>query len=130
MYTIKVNPDGSLARLKARLVAKGYAQTYGLDDFETFSPVSKVTSVRLLISLAANYSWPLYQLDIKNAFLHGDLGEEVFMEQPPGGGKCAGCAVRFMASHREHGLTGSAQLLQSLGYLNLKKTTLSSFVTQ
>ena len=62
-----------MARLKARLVAKGFAQTYRVDYFDTFSPVAKLTSVRLFISLAASRNWPLHRLDIKNAFLHGDL---------------------------------------------------------
>ena len=84
VYTVKANPDGTLDRLKARLVAKGYFQIYGVDFSETFSPVAKLSSVRIIISLAATFHWPLYQLDVKNAFLHGDLTDEVYMEQPPG----------------------------------------------
>lgn len=65
VFAIKVNPDGSVARLKARLVAKGYAQTYGIDYFDTFSLVAKLTSVRLFISMDASRCWPLQQFDIK-----------------------------------------------------------------
>ena len=73
VFAVKCNLDGSVARLKVHLVAKGYAQTYEVDYSDTFSPVSKLTSVRLFISLAASYDWDLHQLDIRNAFLHRDL---------------------------------------------------------
>ena len=84
VYTVKVGSNGQVDRLKARLVAKGYTQVYGSDYGDTSSPVAKIASVRLLLSMTAMCSWPLYQLDIKNAFLHGDLAKEVYMEQPPG----------------------------------------------
>ena len=69
VFTVKQNPDSTVDRLKACLVAKGFTQTYGLDYTETFSPVAKLNSIHIIISLAANLDWPLHQLDVKNAFL-------------------------------------------------------------
>ena len=84
IYSIKLNSDGTLARYKARLVALGNRQEYGIDYDETFAPVAKMTTVRTLLAIAASQSWPLYQMDVKNAFLHGDLKEDVYMRLPQG----------------------------------------------
>lgn len=84
VFRIKCNPDGTIARYKACLVVKGFHQRPGLNFQETFSTVIKSTTIFLILSLALSYWWRIRQLDVQNAFLYGTLGEEVFMQQPPG----------------------------------------------
>ncbi|MCO5588521.1 hypothetical protein L7F22_042478 [Adiantum nelumboides] len=84
VYKVKHNRDGRVSRYKTRLVAKGYAQTYGIDYEEMFALVAKMATVRAVIAVVAAKCWILHQMDVKNAFLHGDLQKEVYMEQPPG----------------------------------------------
>jgi len=84
VFKIKVAPDGTPIRYKARLVAKGFSQVEGIDYEETFSPVARYESFRILMALAAKSNWEIHQMDVKTAFLNGDLNEEIYMEHPEG----------------------------------------------
>ena len=84
VFRIKRHVDGIVERYKAQLVAKGFHQQFGVNYEEIYSPVIKPTMVRTILSIAISAGWKIHQIDIQNAFLHGTLFEEVFMQQPPG----------------------------------------------
>ena len=84
VFTIKYNANGTVERYKARLVAQGFTQQEGINFLDTFSPVAKLTSVKFMLGIAAIKGWSLTQMDVSNAFLHGELDEEIFMSLPQG----------------------------------------------
>ncbi|KAM2835849.1 hypothetical protein PS2_032724 [Malus domestica] len=84
IFKKKLKPNGTIDKYKARLVAKGCRQKHGLDFFDTYSPVTRITSIRLLIAIAALHDMEIHQMDVKTAFLNGDLDKEIYIEQPEG----------------------------------------------
>jgi hypothetical protein len=84
VFKVKRDEKGSVVKHKARLVVKGYSQQQGVDYEEIFTPVARLEAVRLLLALAANQGWEVHHMDVKSAFLNGDLMEEVYVSQPPG----------------------------------------------
>ena len=84
VYKIKTRSDGTVDRYKARPIARGFTQEYGIDYEETFAPMARLSSIMTLIVVSATRKWPLFQMDVKNAFLNGELLEEVYMKLPLG----------------------------------------------
>ena len=84
VFKIKKDPSGKVVKHKARLVAKGYAQVQGVDFNEVFAPVVRIETVRVILALAAQGGWQVHHMDVKSAFLNGDLTENVYVKQPPG----------------------------------------------
>ena len=81
---MKMGPDGQIKHYKARLVTQGFSQVKGIDYNETFAPVTKFNSIWLLLALSAHFNWKIHQMDVKSAFLNGELEEEIYIRVPPG----------------------------------------------
>ena len=84
LYKVKFAVDGNVEKYKARFVARGFSQIEGVDYGETFAPVARYTSIRSIIALAVEMGWRIHQMDVKTAFLHGEIEEEIYIEQPQG----------------------------------------------
>jgi len=84
VYKTKYNEHAQIDKYKAILVAKGYSQKHGVDFTEVYAPVARMDTVRMIIALAAHQNWQIFQLDVKSTFLHGELNEDVYVEQPRG----------------------------------------------
>ena len=133
LYSNKYRADGTLERPKARLVACGNRQKEGLDYKDTFAPVAKMNTVWFILKVAAAKGWEVHQMDIHNAFLHGDLEEEIYMQLPPGfqtddAQRFADFENPCMASNNllAVGLQSSSRFFSRLGSSRAMKITLSS----
>ena len=84
IFKRKMKVDGTIDKFKARLIAKGFTQKEGIDYFDTYAPVARIASIRVLLALASIYKLVIHQMDVKTAFLNGELEEEVYMKQPEG----------------------------------------------
>ena len=84
VFKTKLKPNGQVSKYKARLVARGFLQKYGQDYYEVYALVAGMETIRLIVAIAVKNSWSMYQLELKSAFLNGELEEEVYVNQPPG----------------------------------------------
>ncbi|KAL0376360.1 UNVERIFIED_CONTAM: Retrovirus-related Pol polyprotein from transposon RE1 [Sesamum calycinum] len=140
VYKVKLRPDGSVDRYKARLVAKGYNQVEGVDYVDRFSPVAKAVTVRLLLAVASSKNWPIQQIDINNAFLHGFLDEDIYLTAPDGYPIPAGKVCKLKRSlyglkqaSRQWNQELTSQLIRYAKYflgLEIARSTEGLFVTQ
>lgn len=84
VYEVEYHANGEVEKYKSRLVALGYSQVESIDYEDTFTLLAKITTIRTVVAMAVSYGWPMYQFDVKTAFLNGDLKEEIYVKQPSG----------------------------------------------
>ncbi|PWA92889.1 zinc finger, CCHC-type [Artemisia annua] len=133
VFKTKRDAQGKIIRYKARLVAKGYVQEQGIDFDEVFAPVARIETVRLILALAAYHGWQVHHLDVKSAFLHGDLKEEVYVTQPegfvqPGNSGKVYKLIKALYGLRQAPRAWNVKLDQTLKSLNFKKCNLEQAV--
>ncbi|XP_066373702.1 uncharacterized mitochondrial protein AtMg00810-like [Miscanthus floridulus] len=128
VFKHKFKADGSLERYKARWVLRGFTQRPGIDYDETFSPVVKPATVRIVLSLAVSRKWPVHQLDVKNAFLHGHLSETVYCTQPSASSPDLRHRI-IAALHREFSMKDLGELHHFLG-MQVQRTASGLFLSQ
>ncbi|GJT83476.1 ribonuclease H-like domain-containing protein [Tanacetum coccineum] len=129
LFRHKYLADGTLSRYKARLVANGSTQLEGVDVNETFSSVVKPGTIRTVLSLAASRHWPIHQLDVKNAFLHGDLSKTVYMHEPPGFQDSVHPDYIIRSLHQEFDITDLGSLNYFLG-ISVTRDSSGLFLSQ
>ena len=98
VFKCKRDAAGNIVRYKARLVVQGFTQAPGIDYDDTFAPIAKLTSNRIVLALAARNNWEIIQMDVKNAYLNGELTEEIYMCQPQGFDDGSGCVMQLLWS--------------------------------
>ncbi|KAJ9560810.1 hypothetical protein OSB04_005970 [Centaurea solstitialis] len=133
VFKLKRDADGKIIKYKARLVAKGYVQEHGIDYDEVFAPVARMETIRLILALAAYHGWEVHHLDVKSAFLHGELKEEVYVTQPEGFIKPGNENKVYRLTKALYGLkqaprAWNMKLDQTLKSLDFKKCTLEQAV--
>jgi transposase InsO family protein len=125
VFRIKRGPDGAVQKYKARVVAQGYTQIEGVDYDETFAPVAKLASLRMILALAAEHDLELQQMDVKSAYLNGDLREEIFMEAPPGFEVPDGMVLRLIKAvygTKQGGRVWYEEISEKLGTMGYQRT--------
>ncbi|KAL0335651.1 UNVERIFIED_CONTAM: Retrovirus-related Pol polyprotein from transposon RE2 [Sesamum radiatum] len=129
VYKLKLKADGNVDRYKARLVAKGYNQIEGIDYTDSFSPVAKVVTVRLFLTIATSHGWPIHQLDVNNAFLHGYLDEDLYMLPPEGYSVEPG--MKFRLSNATYMIYSPLKILEARYFLlEIARNSKCSYVAQ